>query len=715
MNKKQTLLFIIIFLLAGNFAYSEMMITTGPETISSSRISIPLEVRDYASEKDLIEALCYEAKWKGGEGVAKIEALEEIVSPALDSVIEMGIDFGGIDLKGEALEARQRLDFVCTASDVEEASQRINDYISFSENLRIKLEGEFSSNLRGMEDELRKKGEEIKNKLEAELGEESERLAKEAEDVLRKAGEEEGRALEAQLRQLGSEFESFMSRGDVGFGEARAKANELAGRVSAEPATISFLSSKFQELLSEASGLVSRAMSGEITPDQIISMINQRVPSVVEEIKSFMKQSYEEKAKEEEARIRSELEEKANEIAGESKENLEKIRDHFENFEEKLEVLSQQKMSEWAGYEEKAQEKKREIIIKSVDGHFDKAKKLIEERKDQIDMAVEEGVAEEYGIISYQSLMAEIDRDRNEIINRFVSADFDPVAIASVQAEFQKKWNDYRLKMEAIEVVSAEEAVQKVLQATDWKGVLSRTRNAISEMERRDSGRANLEKYLAECSNDPSMYDPPEITGGRKIYISNNCIHCRTLEEARALVEAAEKINISNLENSQEVIRSHIWRLENSPENLTLRDVLRMKNELMEAVESFVGIESSMVNAQNKHNEAREAARNICIVYTEERDTPNPPTLAPNIECRVASTGQINVSWNSISGSNSYYVYRCAGTNCSPRKLVRDQAGTMWSDRMRISPGIDYNYRVRAKNAGGFGPYSEIVTCNTAK
>lgn len=93
---------------------------------------------------------------------------------------------------------------------------------------------------------------------------------------------------------------------------------------------------------------------------------------------------------------------------------------------------------------------------------------------------------------------------------------------------------------------------------------------------------------------------------------------------------------------------------------------------------------------------------------------PNPPTVVPSVRYSAASARQINISWDRVSGANRYYIYRCAGENCSPRRLVRDQAGTMWSDSRQISPGVNYSYRVRANNAGGYGPYSQTVTCNTA-
>jgi hypothetical protein len=621
--KKYLIFPLIVSFLVGGLAFGKTTFIATPILPMSSKVIIPEEAREYSSENDLIEVLCYESKWKGGAGVAQIEALDELISPALNEVAELNVLAGEINLSASSQEMRQKLEAVCQASDVESAIQNVSEYISFAENLRVSLQGSFMQNLRSLENDLRERGEKLKNKLEEELGAESERLAQEAEAELRKKGEEEGAALEAQLRQLASEFEAFMSQGEVGPGEARSKARQLAGRVSVDSQTSTFLSSKFEEILNEASNLIGIAMSGDVDPSQIKSMAMQKVPGVVEEIKAFMKVKYDNIAIEEEARIRTELEEKANEIGQGEKEDLEKIRDAFEDFEQKLEVLVAQKSSEWEDYEQRVLEKKRDIIVTAVDNQFEKAKKLIEERKDQIDMAVEEGVAEEYGIMSFDSLINELEKDRREIIAEFQIGDFSSDEIAVVQKKFQSKWNEYRLKMEAIEMVDAEEVAKKILEATDWKQVRSKMNIAIRELKRRDSGRVNYNKYLSDCQTNPDLANPPVVTGNKKIYISNNCIICRILDETKDLVELAESVDLSDLEAKRELVEVRINRLNSNfatnrkiANPLSLQDVIGYKDEIMDAVSAFKSIEAGLVEAQAKQELAREKARDICIIYT---------------------------------------------------------------------------------------------------
>lgn len=609
--KKLTLIFISLFLIAG-IASAEMMVLIDDQR-SNSRISIPSGATEYTSEKDIVDVMCYETKWKGGEGVARIEALDEMISPVLGSFADLGISIDNPQLNSKSLEMRQKMDGICSAENSSEASQRISEYIELGENIRNYLQGDFTVKLRASEKELINKGEQLREKLEREVGEEGERIAKEVESRLRAEGEAEGKAIEDQLRELSSEFKSFVSSGEVDQSEAWAKARSLASRISADSTTISFLSGKFEDILGEAISFIPMAMAGEIDSTGIEAIVIQKVPGHVNEIKEFMETKYRNMGRQEEERIRKEMESKVDEIGGPEKKALESIRDAFADFENKLESLSQQKIKEWSGYESKALEKKKEIIIKAVDSHFEDAEKLIESKKEQIQTAIEEGVAEEYGIISYESLIANLRADRDQIINEFMTGDASSESIAITQRKFQNKWNDYRQKMEAIGMGSTEDAIKKILGGADWREVRTKISSAILEIEGRDARRNHYNQRFEECSNSPELFNPPEITGGKRIYISNNCIDCRILEEARLALEEVEKIDINDLKNKKDMVERHIWTL-GDRKDLTLKEVLQIKNELMEAVDTFRGMEGTLTNLENNLKKARERAQEICII-----------------------------------------------------------------------------------------------------
>ncbi len=542
MKKNIITVALIIVFSAGSVTYGEFMVVKSPESVKES-IIIPPAAYEYISQEELVEILCYETKWKGGEGLARVEALEESLSPVTGDLEKLGFSTANYNLSSSSVSMREKIDAVCSAKSVEDALREIDEYITLANKIRNDLEGSFATDLRGIEVKLREQGEALKKKLEKELGEESVALKTEAERKIREDAEKEADSLETQLRQLGSEFESFMSSGDRGLGEARAKANELAGRISADAETSAFLSRKFNELLSEATKVFPQVASGQMTPAQVKNMVTQKVPSVVEEIKSFMKGKYENIAKAEEARIREMLEKKADEIGGEERRSLEKIKDVFENIESEFEALYRKKLVEFEPYKEKAEGKKRELVIKAVDSHFDEAKKLIEERKGDIETAFAAGVAEEFGIISYEEMIRMIEKDRGEIISEFTKTEPTAEKIAQVKAKFNSKWNDYRQKVEAIEIVgdgTLGAIAEKIRQNTpdNWHNLIWSVNNVyLPNLSTLDYYLSRAQEYKNYCLENERATDVSFVNetgqGDRKKLLEArvNCRHCMTLNE----------------------------------------------------------------------------------------------------------------------------------------------------------------------------------------
>ena len=207
--------------------------------------------------------------------------------------------------------------------------------------------------------------------------------------------------------------------------------------------------------------------------------------------------------------------------------------------------------------------------------------------------------------------MANLKADRNQIIDEFMTSDASSESIAITQRKFQSKWNDYRQKMEAIEMGSAEDAIEKILNGANWKEVRSKMSTAIREIG--SAPRAQYEKRFNECRDNPELFNPPEITGNKKIYISNSCIDCRILEEAKIAIDRSEAVDLEDLEAKKDLVTNNIWQLE-SRKDMSLQDVLRIKNELMEAVDAFRSIEEALTNAENNLKKARERAQEICVI-----------------------------------------------------------------------------------------------------
>ncbi|MBO4999055.1 MAG: fibronectin type III domain-containing protein, partial [Lachnospira sp.] len=75
---------------------------------------------------------------------------------------------------------------------------------------------------------------------------------------------------------------------------------------------------------------------------------------------------------------------------------------------------------------------------------------------------------------------------------------------------------------------------------------------------------------------------------------------------------------------------------------------------------------------------------------------PNPPAAPANVRA-TATENSITISWDAASTATSYAVY-FEGSE-------RLTSGTSLTIK-GLSPGTKYSYKVRAKNAGGYGPYS---------
>ncbi len=82
------------------------------------------------------------------------------------------------------------------------------------------------------------------------------------------------------------------------------------------------------------------------------------------------------------------------------------------------------------------------------------------------------------------------------------------------------------------------------------------------------------------------------------------------------------------------------------------------------------------------------------------------PSSAPTgVTATPASTTQINLSWNSVSGATGYRVWR-DGVN------IQNVVGTSYSDT-GLTCGTSYSYYIQAYNAGGTGPSSGTVNSST--
>ena len=77
------------------------------------------------------------------------------------------------------------------------------------------------------------------------------------------------------------------------------------------------------------------------------------------------------------------------------------------------------------------------------------------------------------------------------------------------------------------------------------------------------------------------------------------------------------------------------------------------------------------------------------------------------LSATAAGSTQVNLSWNSVPGATSYWIYR----DIYVPAIIQT---TSYADRS-VSPGITYSYAIAAVVNGSLGPKSGWVTVTTPR
>ncbi len=379
---------------------------------------IPRDIRNQVPEKDWIELYCYEAKSRGGEAIAKIEALAELLPPILKKVEELGIKVKIPDILSISKDLESKLEAVCQQTTLKATQAKLREFISKANSIRNTL----GPNLRNqIESALKAKGEEIRAKLEKELRAEGERMGKEVEAKLRAQAEKEAKQIEARLRE------------------------ELKRQIEEE------LKAQFggKENIDKNYLLELGRRIGE-----------ERGRKAAEKARKELEAKYKELAQKERERITKLMEKKADEIGGKEKRKLEEIRDEFLNLRTNLESLSQAKMTRWLVFRKKAIQKKKEVLISTIGAQIDKGKELIMAYKEEIDQARAEGK----DIPSAEELIFQLEADKQSLIDKLSKSELDEDLIRQAGEELKMKWEKIRFDMEKIRKRSSSEIYNKLKQ-----------------------------------------------------------------------------------------------------------------------------------------------------------------------------------------------------------------------------------------------------------
>ena len=96
---------------------------------------------------------------------------------------------------------------------------------------------------------------------------------------------------------------------------------------------------------------------------------------------------------------------------------------------------------------------------------------------------------------------------------------------------------------------------------------------------------------------------------------------------------------------------------------------------------------------------------------------PVAPGMPLNLTATATSRSSIALAWtNATTNQTSVRIERCKGGGCTKFALVTTLSGSAESFiDTRLSSGATYTYRVRAANAVGTSPYSNLASARTLK
>lgn len=405
---------------------------------------VPADIKGAASEKDWVELYSLEAKARGGEAVAKVEALAELLPQLLKKTKEFGVEAELPDYQAIIQELEARLETVGQQDTVEAAHAKLHSFIDYAGSLRTKLAGD---DLRTkIEGPLKAKGEEIKARLEAELKTEVEKMKAEAEEKITVQAEAEAGQMEIQLRdELTREIES----------ELLAEFNAYRAQVGDD-----------EELL---------AAYVEMLKQKGPQLGQQRGKARAEQMKAQLQEKYQKLAEQEKAKITEFINQKADEIAGEERKKLEDIRDGFLNLENQIEVLSKEKMARWQALAQKAAQKKKGILLAIIGTRIDEAKSLIMVHKEELDRARAAGK----DIASAEELVARLEADKEAMADSLILGDLNDTAIRQAAEAFRQKWENIRIEMERAKERASQEIYATLMQRLEQGGF---SKKAIEEI-----------------------------------------------------------------------------------------------------------------------------------------------------------------------------------------------------------------------------------------
>ncbi|MDO8663749.1 MAG: hypothetical protein Q7K28_02860 [Candidatus Wildermuthbacteria bacterium] len=127
---------------------------------------VPDEVKQYVTDKDLVEVYCAQVRWKSGDFFSAMDAVKENIIPAMEKVRALGIEVSVPDIDSIRAEGQKRIDAICLAQTVPSAETLVQEFSDWGQG---QASEKFTAIRSGLEAKMKEKGDALREKVKAEI------------------------------------------------------------------------------------------------------------------------------------------------------------------------------------------------------------------------------------------------------------------------------------------------------------------------------------------------------------------------------------------------------------------------------------------------------------------------------------------------------------------------------------------------------------------
>ncbi len=528
-------------------------------------INIPADIREIVPQADLVKLVCYEAKWRGGEAIAKINAAKDTLAPVLENAKKLGaeIDPSALDVMSAYADSiDKKIDAVCASNTLDEARARVADFMSFGRELRKNIQVDLAGKIKArIEPKMREIESKAREELKAKMKNEATREAKEIENRIR--AEEK----------------------DYVMGRKNEIVKRIKNRVKRQ------MTREFKERM-DPNGDNSK-LAKELT-DKGTKLGKRLGAAEGEKLKAEMREKYKKLAEREKQRLEEKYKKKGEKMGGEKKKEAERIAEKLKNIGASVEkAVKRTNGGVYAEYKEKAELAKKSLMARAIDFYMEKAKAEIERQRPLIEAARNEkkSISGKYGIKSVEEYLRELEADKTAIINELLGKTKNRRSVSEIKKDFTRKWNKIRGEMEKVKMLARGDIIKMIKEKADW--------NAVSK---------TLDKWKKFADKQNEEYKKDSLACEKEAKTAYDCEVCPLMDKKKELADMA--VSISDEIVSAKKLIEKIGAY--SANGATLEEGIKLKDDLQDALQGLKNKKVGFLGLYDSYKDAVKSRLKVC-------------------------------------------------------------------------------------------------------